>query len=451
MMIERSPRAFSLTELLVVVAVILILVSILLVGTGAVYTQATRVQCQHRLEQLGQACQMFANANHGRPLRSYDREAYRRWYDALFADGYIDNRAVLACPSSGGFATGESAEVETTSESTLPLLLYNCGTGRCQSEWTEWGTYVTLRAWFNENFEYGFLCPQGDGDTLVPLTLPMLSASSQAWFLNTEYYEVPAPILKAPETDAIKTFHLNGGGIHCWSESYRQDDYYRSTNEILKACGDVGIVADTLVLSGGGATWVMPQSDHPVMYEDGYHVTKMASAYSPAKFIIKDGEQHATVLGTHYNEYEDDPTYHQWVNLIVAWDDGNARVLLHGSYTSLLSYGGWPSYDIEEYCRNSEKWLRRSGGLRSSGRCTYGYNNQVGLDGGAPGGDTIVIMDYIDWEIDRDKIEPAKNDDDSYIAPRHGGKANCLLADGRVQALYIKECTSGRWTPQPGD
>ena len=57
-------RGFSLTELLVVVAVILVLVSILIIGTEAVYSRAMRLKCTHRMEQFWQACLMYASASH---------------------------------------------------------------------------------------------------------------------------------------------------------------------------------------------------------------------------------------------------------------------------------------------------------------------------------------------------------------------------------------------------
>ena len=79
-------RAFSLTELLVIVAVILLLMSFLIVGTGGVHGQAVRVKCQHRLEQIGQGSVVFASKNHGQLPRSYDPVTGRRWYDALLAE-----------------------------------------------------------------------------------------------------------------------------------------------------------------------------------------------------------------------------------------------------------------------------------------------------------------------------------------------------------------------------
>ena len=43
------------------------------------------------------------------------------------------------------------------------------------------------------------------------------------------------------------------------------------------------------------------------------------------------------------------------------------------------------------------------------------------------------------------------DDDDTYIAPRHAGKANAICADGHVVTLRPEDITHGRWTLEPGD
>jgi prepilin-type processing-associated H-X9-DG protein len=91
-------RAFSVTELLVVVCVLLILVSLLVVGGDLVYTNALQLKCQHNLEQIGQACQMYATANHGMFPKAWDMHSHRRWYDSLLAENYVDNQNAIGCP-----------------------------------------------------------------------------------------------------------------------------------------------------------------------------------------------------------------------------------------------------------------------------------------------------------------------------------------------------------------
>ena len=449
---DRQIAAFSLTELLVVMAVLLILMSLILIGSGTAYDEAMLLRCQHRLEQLGKACQMFTTKHDGQSLAYYNTQNYQRWYDTLVEEKYVDGRDVLGCPAETSSFTGGTTETEASSESELPVLLYNTSTGReSNNQWAWWATFVSFRAWLYDNIEYGFICVQAEDDGLVYLTASALNASSQVWFLNTEHYEYKQGqvVLEPAEMAAIRDFHLRGGGIQCWSESYRREDYYRSNNDIINVCENVGLLADGIAFSGT-ITWDMEPVDHPVMKDETGYITQMKSAYSPAIYSVVDDDPYASIIG-HGRIIDGGQQVHSSCNLIAAWDDGHARMLHHGSYTSIIGYGSWPYGDIRRYCISSDKWLRKSGGLRSEGRCTYGYNNQVGQDNRTPAGDTILVMDYNDWRIDRDAVKPEKNDDDSYIALRHGGRANALLADGRVVALRLSDIKSGMWTPKPGD
>jgi len=448
----RTRRAFSMIEILVVVTVILILAALLIVGVDGLYSQAIRLRCQHRLEQIWHGCLAFENEQ-GRLPAAYDSKTYVRWYDALLGGKYVSDPRIVCCPTvelEVESSASEGGGSSTVSESELPVLLYNSGTGRCDNDWTRWGTYVSLRAWLHENLEYDVICPQGDDDAYIPLTLPLLSASSQAWILNTEHYEYKRGenVFEPPEISAIRAFHVQGGGIQCWSESYRSDDYYRSTNNVIDACEDVGLRARPVAWSGV-IRWAMMDNDHPSMLDQNGYVNEMKSAYSPAYFTIEDGDPAARIIGVATVYDGGVPQEGTWA-LIAAHDNGTGRVLLHGSYTTLISYGGWPYGDIQRYCLSSEKWLRKSGGLRAQGRCSYGYNNQVGRDGRRPSADTIVVMDYRDWEIDRDDADPAKNDDDSSFAPRHGGRSNALFADGSVRAVDVDDIPDSAWTPEAG-
>jgi prepilin-type N-terminal cleavage/methylation domain-containing protein/prepilin-type processing-associated H-X9-DG protein len=93
-----SYRGFSITELLVVVAVILILLSILLVGMHAMHSQAIALQCRHHLEQIGYALNMYSTTNHGLLPEPKSIYSGRLWYETLTAT-YLDNPAVLDCPA----------------------------------------------------------------------------------------------------------------------------------------------------------------------------------------------------------------------------------------------------------------------------------------------------------------------------------------------------------------
>ncbi|MFW6158285.1 MAG: hypothetical protein ACOC8E_02875 [Planctomycetota bacterium] len=96
----HGARAFSLTELLAVIALILILVSIILVGGSSVYSYALRTQCQSRMESIWHACRMYANANDGCLPRAWDDAIARPWYHTLAVQGYLDSPEVAECPAS---------------------------------------------------------------------------------------------------------------------------------------------------------------------------------------------------------------------------------------------------------------------------------------------------------------------------------------------------------------
>ena len=85
-----------------------------------------------------------------------------------------------------------------------------------------------------------------------------------------------------------------------------------------------------------------------------------------------------------------------------------------------------------------------------SGSHTYGYNDMLGEDNKTASGDTIAVMDYMKWAVNY-------NDNESMIAPRHGGKMNVIFVDGRCQAFYPEQIMVGgklpigMLTPEAGD
>ena len=62
---RRTPSAFTLVELLVVVAIVSLLIAILLPSLGRAREQARRVQCASNLRQVALATVMYANNNGG--------------------------------------------------------------------------------------------------------------------------------------------------------------------------------------------------------------------------------------------------------------------------------------------------------------------------------------------------------------------------------------------------
>ena len=97
-----------------------------------------------------------------------------------------------------------------------------------------------------------------------------------------------------------------------------------------------------------------------------------------------------------------------------------------------------------------EHWINPSW-TPPTGKCSYGYNNRLGVSQATPAADTILVMDYEEWEIDHDTIDVDNNDDDSDIAPRHSGRANALMGDWSVRAFYPEEITLENWTVESAE
>lgn len=93
-------RAFTLVELLTVIAIIGILAAIIIPVTGRVREQARTTRCLAQMRQIGSAFQMHVNDNRGNlPVQrvwesQWDAEG--SWTYALFP--YVDNRALFTCP-----------------------------------------------------------------------------------------------------------------------------------------------------------------------------------------------------------------------------------------------------------------------------------------------------------------------------------------------------------------
>ena len=108
--INRASKAFTLTEMLVVISVVIILASMLVLCIDGLYTYAIRLQCQHRMEQIWHACLTYQTRERILP-NAWDYDHGRPWYATLHAEGYLDNTAVYTCPSSdlpSSYGTGSS-------------------------------------------------------------------------------------------------------------------------------------------------------------------------------------------------------------------------------------------------------------------------------------------------------------------------------------------------------
>jgi prepilin-type processing-associated H-X9-DG protein len=432
--------AFSLTEVLVVVAVVVLLVSLILAGGDRIYVEAMRLRCQHRLEQLGHACQMFANEHGGQFPKTWDNAVAmpdgsirrERWYGAL--KGYVaDEERVFTCPSE------TELEGETTAlgaSHSGRILYYHLGVGRRNNgSWGSWNLYTMSRDWLadphrlpqeprNVPFDVDYGGGTGPDDLL---TAENLAAYDQVWILGTITY---GNGFLDSELEGLRTFYRAGGGIHLFAESH-YGQWIEPANALSDAVGyDIRCHDGEL----DSSLMQFEKSDHPVMAGVHQHATNN----TPARLEL--GESAFVVA----SESGFGP-------LIAAHDAGAGRVLVHGSFTTPAD-SHWPETeaDCKQYCVNAAEWLF-GGRYGEQGRCSYGYNNQISVSALTPNQDTILIMDYLNWEIHRGNADPERNDPDSYIATRHGSRANALMTDGSVRCLRTSDILPGMWTPGAGD
>jgi len=111
---HRTKTGFTLIELLVVTAVIMILVSIVVFSVQGTYAYAMRLKCQHRMEQVWYACNMYHNENRGKLPQAWDFEARLPWYVNLYDEGYLDRDDAVGCPMAESDPLVPSDEVEGT-------------------------------------------------------------------------------------------------------------------------------------------------------------------------------------------------------------------------------------------------------------------------------------------------------------------------------------------------
>ena len=116
----RTTTAFTLIELLIVIAIIGILASLLAPGVVKAREKARRVKCANNLHQIWLGISQY---------RDDHNEQYPKSLDELY-DTYIDDLAVFKCPSAAGAnpATPSAGDykyntaITPSSKSTAPLL-----------------------------------------------------------------------------------------------------------------------------------------------------------------------------------------------------------------------------------------------------------------------------------------------------------------------------------------
>ena len=94
-----KPHAFTLVELLVVIAVIAILASILLPALATAKKRARAVQCLNNLKQIGAGVHMYAHDNDNRIQLDSLIPGSGPWASILFTNVNLEQREMFLCPS----------------------------------------------------------------------------------------------------------------------------------------------------------------------------------------------------------------------------------------------------------------------------------------------------------------------------------------------------------------
>lgn len=466
----RRRQSFSLTELLVVVAIILVFASLLIVTTGEVYSAAQRIACQQRLMQIDSACRMFSNANRGRELPHLDLiggASSARWYEKLlpyFNVASVDDaREYLNCPSA---QPGEIiGQVGGGRGLGMPVLIYRT------SNRANYGTYLGIRDGLRASDRFLGGCDlvhYGDSGEAQLFAPGGLTQYGQFWLFSLSENDVDAfhpsnPSQRDPES--IRLFReVYGGGLFMagdhsgWTAS-NPEQHYGGWNTSLNAIADhckLGIclrsarshndsVESNGHFIGNGITYLprgtVPLSVGHVSIDDRVDDERKLR-HACVSFPIRcRGHQEAgddgpvTPAGVH----------EQPCGVIGVMDDGLGRVCIGSTFTRWgTSYYTQHNQVLSTLAEQIAVWL--AGGHGRGGGITYGYNNQIGrtTTGAGLGPSvpeprrTIRVLDYRFYVADHDGNE-ADNDDITCIAPRHRGRANVLFADGHVEALTPEE------------
>ena len=101
-------QGFTLVELMVVIAILVILMAILFPVFAGARHKATRAACTTNLRQLQVAMRQYCSDHDGRfPLQvNTDGETPRRWVNAIY--GYGNSKTIYACPAIPVFVDPES-------------------------------------------------------------------------------------------------------------------------------------------------------------------------------------------------------------------------------------------------------------------------------------------------------------------------------------------------------
>ena len=121
----RRKKGFTLVELLVVMAVIVILAGLLLPALGRAREQGRRTSCLNNLKQIGLAIAMYRldNEDSFPDDGTSGSSSLDLLYDSTAPeDGYIDNLKVFKCPSTNTVLGSSSVPSDGDYDYTTPAI-----------------------------------------------------------------------------------------------------------------------------------------------------------------------------------------------------------------------------------------------------------------------------------------------------------------------------------------
>ncbi|MEI6322540.1 MAG: type II secretion system protein [bacterium] len=94
---QRNNSAFTLIELLIVIAVIAVLVAIVIPSLKAAYADSLSAKCASNMGQLGKACLLYSQDNEGCLPKSSCDDPNNCWTNSL--QPYANGTVVFRCPA----------------------------------------------------------------------------------------------------------------------------------------------------------------------------------------------------------------------------------------------------------------------------------------------------------------------------------------------------------------
>jgi prepilin-type processing-associated H-X9-DG protein len=531
-----------------------------------------QVKCQHNLEQIGQACLMYASKNYGQYPKAWDMDLHRRWYDALLAGAYIDNPVAIGCPlephppvtsgiagsyegreevisaldwlkakqaktgthkgrwntaETGGSGHGTWPNGHDTGVSALALMAF-LGHGCSDRYPTEYATTVdSAIAWLisqqdtsTGKFKGKFVDEDDPNDkwylydhavaTMAMCRAYMATGRSdtresalralnhlmdmqgtnrgQAWDYGLYHDDTPMTGWALQAIDLGRKAGLLSAGTNAgqieeslkqmatWHATsygaiYRYNNVQQGNHKCDQAMTAISMLSRLLMghtvgssqnrttnegRARGVLNYLQSRSDYLTSAKDllvgGIRTQRKFYYYFYMTYV------NSFMGGSAWEEWEREVWPHELLDGALTTQIGGKTVIYWPR--DICNWGGYAGdvYTTAMACMALEVaqpgyWHPE----RGMGQCSYGYNSLVGDSRRNPSADTILAMDYDTYIIvrgirdDAGNLAPEVNDADSYIALRHGGRANVLFADGTVRALGLSDLREGMWTPEPGD